>query len=344
MVSQVPVSIGFNNKTGGPRISSTGDTKIVTHRELVAVVAGTTNFTVFSAPINPGVYNTFPWLSTEALTYEMYRWEFLGFEYEPSSSTSNSGVVMMAIDFDAHDAVPESEQQFMNLCDAVEGPTWGAISYVTSRINFDRQFPNKFVRVNDSVPNTDIHSYDVGNFMYATLGQTVTTNIGRIFANYRCAFMIPNLPTLASRGTYCLDLYNPAGVTVAYPLSNTSYPLINNGNLYSYLFASGVTSGGSLELGIYGTSPGEYYRVECKWIGTGFVSNPTLVPFDTSCSTVTNNEGWSSLSGTTNAMVVTIVKANLTYILLSLTAMTTITTCSYVSVSCYGLAHATTFA
>jgi len=317
-------------------VRGNGNSKTVTHRELLAVVAGSDAFTIFSGEINPGIYGSFPWLSNEALTYEMYSWRFLGYEYEPSCSTTSTGVVMLAVEFDPTDPLPENENGFMNLCDAVQGPVWSECKYVCNPMNLSRQYKNKYVRFG-TVPSSDIHSYDCGKFMYATIGQANTTVIGRIFSRYSCEFYIPNLPSLAERGTYVFDLFNNSQVTATNPLGQDIYPLVHNGNL-----AVLNQGGGALKFSVLGIVPGEYYRITLKHIGVGIVGTVTMTP-DIGWVTVPNNEGWVVTNGTTNHLSQIVLKSVSTGGSVIMTQFTSITSCAYVSINVYGLAQSTDF-
>jgi len=286
MVEQAPVTIGFTNRSSAPKVTGNGSTKTVVHRELIATIAGGTGLSVIVSDLNPGLFLTFPWLSNEALTYEMYRWNYLEFDYEPSTSTSSKGTVMIAIDFDADDAPPTTENEIMNHTDAVAGPSWANIKYITSTINFNRQFPNKFVRLGElDTQKVDVHAYDLGKLLIATIGQSDTTVIGRIYVSYSVTFMIPALPTQGERGTYALDFWSNSltSATNYFGIAGSfDYPPYQNGNL--------TVQAVGKQLWIIGTQPGEVYlviwRVSAATItgtpsqtGTGYVNVATLTQF-----------------------------------------------------------------
>ena len=66
-----------------PQFSKTHATNIVSHREYLGDINGTTAFTNTTYPLNPGVSQTFPWLSTIAASYQQYKFHGLIFEFRP---------------------------------------------------------------------------------------------------------------------------------------------------------------------------------------------------------------------------------------------------------------------
>ena len=63
-----------------------GQSIVVRHREFLAEIKGTTTFTVAgSYPINPGMAQTFPWLSDIAKNFQQYRIRGMVFHYVPTS-------------------------------------------------------------------------------------------------------------------------------------------------------------------------------------------------------------------------------------------------------------------
>lgn len=95
---------------------------IVRHREFIADVKATQSFTLKSYLIQPGIDDTFPWLSQIANSYEQYKLRGVIFEFKSTSSdallsTSTStalGSVSMSTDYDVADLPPTSKKQMLN--------------------------------------------------------------------------------------------------------------------------------------------------------------------------------------------------------------------------------------
>jgi len=299
LIEQAPVQIGFTNKSQAPKISGNGSTKTVVHRELISTLAGSTAFSVITAELNPGLYSSFPWLSNEAITYEMYHWNFLRFIYEPATSTSTTGMVMIAIDFDSLDDSPVNENEVMNHCDAVSGPSWASVNYIVSKVNFDRQFPNKFVRLGTQPEFSDIHSYDLGKFIVATVGQPNTNTIGRIYAEYSVTFMIPALPAQGERGTYDYAEWGPTGVVTAARFGTSLYPTYEVGNLSVQI---GSTNSGWSDLTIFGIQPGAKFMLQWRLVGGTVATAPTVTCPAGSSLVISTYMTYSAITGATDLL------------------------------------------
>lgn len=62
--------------------------------------------TGFNYVANPGNVNAFPWLSAIALRFDQFRFKSLKYIVESNSSTSNSGWVIAAVDYNPNDTMP----------------------------------------------------------------------------------------------------------------------------------------------------------------------------------------------------------------------------------------------
>lgn len=176
------------------------------HREFVADILSSSEFTATTYPLNPGNPNLFPWMSKIASLYEEY--EFLGviFEYRPTSATavgttsSGMGVVLMATDYDCYDSNFTSKR-------AME-----AAEYSSSAVPYQ-----KFIHPIECDPKRNVlrSAYIVpgittassapgdqrmsvhGNFTIATEGQPNAGNrIGELWISYHIRLSRPVLEPL----------------------------------------------------------------------------------------------------------------------------------------------------
>lgn len=107
-----------------PQIVNSVDTGsvIVRHREYLGDILASTDFSVQSFMINPGLSSTFPWLSSMANSFEQYRLRGMLFEFNSTSSdsilsaaTSTAlGTVIMQTDYDVADNPPVSKREMLN--------------------------------------------------------------------------------------------------------------------------------------------------------------------------------------------------------------------------------------
>lgn len=94
----------------GP-VPSFGPSSIrIQHKEYLGDLLGSTNFTLSSYAINPGMQASFPWLSSLASNFEQYHFNGLVFQFVSTSadalnSTNTAlGKLIMATDYNALDA------------------------------------------------------------------------------------------------------------------------------------------------------------------------------------------------------------------------------------------------
>ena len=179
---------------------SGGDGFEMTHEEFLGNVTGSTSFNLTSYPINPGMSDTFPWLSTVAVNFEEYDITGLVFRYKPSSgsavsSTSSAlGVVIMATDYDALNPSFSNKQQMESYEFSTSTvPFNGCIHPVECARN--RNVLNSlYIRSGDPPAGSDLRMYDMGNFQIATEGMQSSYVIGELWVVYRLRLRKPRLP------------------------------------------------------------------------------------------------------------------------------------------------------
>lgn len=165
-----------------PVIQSAGDETgalRITHREYIGDIfapptATVSDFTVQSFPLNPGLEQTFPWLSQIAQNYEEYELEQCVFEFVSTVQDINSangqvGTIITATQYNA------------SRPDFTDKPAMAAYAHSVSGKSTDNQNhgvecdPNKlsgsegkFVRANPVMTGEDLKTYDHGRFQLAT--------------------------------------------------------------------------------------------------------------------------------------------------------------------------------
>jgi hypothetical protein len=178
MVGSRPSYNVLTNGTQIPKFSSTHATNIVCHREYLGDISGTVSFTNTAYPLNPGMFQTFPWLATQAQGYQEYKFHGLIFEFRPLitdfASTGLPGVIVMSTNYNADVPNYVNKQQMENAEFAVSTkPTMALIH----GIECDMQqtiLPQRYVRSGTVSSGQDLRLYDYGNFQFATQGNTST--------------------------------------------------------------------------------------------------------------------------------------------------------------------------
>jgi len=197
-VSKAPVSINVVTKNVPARFRQVRGGFIVTHKEYIGEL--TTNgvgFAATSYSINPGLSGSFPWLSSIANRFESYLFDDLRYIYEPVCNTTTNGSVMMAIDYDAADPTPSSKAALMSYANATRVSPWARTVFDARRSDLRKFGVQRYVRGTTAPTNTDIKTYDIGNFFAATQGTAAgqAASLGEIYVEYSVRFMTPQIST-----------------------------------------------------------------------------------------------------------------------------------------------------
>lgn len=202
----MPLSSGVPFSNNGPMISMTKNATRIHHTELIGTISGSQNFTVQrTIQLNPGLATSFPWLSTQAQSWEQYRFSSLNVHYISRSAATAAGSIMLVPDYDVLDAPPSSEIIAMSYKDARDENVWRSFAI---RLDQRAMFPTgnrKYVRLG-LVSNADLKTYDVAALNVCTIGTIDnTTSIGKIYLEYTVEFFVPQVNTPAM---------NPKNVTI----------------------------------------------------------------------------------------------------------------------------------
>lgn len=193
---QVSVAAAYSTgqSSRAPIITMTRDKCRIRHRELVASVTGSAAFTTgITLPINPGLANSFPWLSVTAPAWEQYDFIALKYCYYTRTGSNTPGSVMMYVDYDAADAAPASEQIASSYEGVAEDAPWKDIMCVARRQSMIASQKHHYVRSGALAPNLDIKTYDVGTFFLSTVDGTAVP-WGKLWVEYDVEFTLPQLP------------------------------------------------------------------------------------------------------------------------------------------------------
>lgn len=179
-------------RTNEPKIASKPGSTRIRHRELLATVNGTAgSFAVAgSYVINPGLAASFPWLSTQAASWEQYRFHRLAFEFVTRSSTSAVGSVILAPDYDSLDAPPSSELVATSYRDATEDAPWKDQICLLDSSALQPIGPRKYIR-SGAIPLSDLKTYD-GGILHACVAENgATTGLGKLWVEYDVELFVP---------------------------------------------------------------------------------------------------------------------------------------------------------
>jgi hypothetical protein len=197
-VQKAPVAIGMTTTMQGPKqMQREGGGVRIVHSEMIQslTVVSSETFPVALKRfrMNPGSQKTFRWLSNVASSFEMYKFHKLRFRYVPRCPSDQSGFIISAIDYDAADNAPQSENLLSTYMGAVESNIWQGQQLNADPRAMNRLYKNHVVMDDGRFDTSaqDEKTIDVGQcFIYA---ETTAASIsaGKIWVDYDVELSIP---------------------------------------------------------------------------------------------------------------------------------------------------------
>jgi hypothetical protein len=250
----------------------------IVHRELVLSVFGTKAFTVSKTlQLNPGISDTFPWLSGQAFLWEEYKFHKCDLKYYTRTGSGTSGSLILAPDYDAADAAPTSEQTASSFEDVAEDAVWKNIVCHLRPSSMDGMVKRHYTRSGPLAANLDIKTYDVGNCFVCTVDGTDGDGWGKLWIEYDVEFFVPQLPSGGSP-------FNNGGRILSGPFGSTTAANPMGTVPVSSQLCKGCHIDGASLLTI--DNPGNYLATFDS-TGVGLTANSVFAALDPSAGTVT---------------------------------------------------------
>lgn len=172
----------------------------VEHREMIRNVLSSTDFTLFALNINPGLQETFPWLSRIAQNFEMYRMNGCIFEWVTNSgdalTATNTalGKVIMATDYNVLDSNFTSDQQMYATEFSNSGKPSMNLIHAVECAPAENPLKLNYIRSGTVEPGADPRLYDLGKFQLAVSGcQSAGNQLGELWVSYDVSLCKPSL-------------------------------------------------------------------------------------------------------------------------------------------------------
>lgn len=186
---------------GIPRVQNSTNGVIVRHKEFLTDVPSSINFTSTVFALNPGMDDSFPWLSRVAQNFEEWLPRGILVEYRTTSSDTllaanpALGSVIIATQYNSANPDFVNKQQMENYEGAIScKPSVSMIHQVETKKSQNVQ-GEYYVRVEAPPANTDIRMYDLGKVQVATVGSQANFNIiGEIWISYEVELRKPKIP------------------------------------------------------------------------------------------------------------------------------------------------------
>lgn len=209
----VKKNVFLEETNGPPRVVNRGHEFVFRHREfLTDVYSGTgpangvSGFNVQTFPINPGQFNTFPWLSRIAAQFEQYRIEGMVFEYKSMFSdavvTANGalGNIILATEYNAGQPPFQSKQAMENYEYAQSCKPSCSVLHPIECARKLSVLTEQYIRTGAVPAGEDEKTYDFGDFQIATTGIPLgaagaAVNLGELWVSYQFVFLKPKIPT-----------------------------------------------------------------------------------------------------------------------------------------------------
>jgi len=260
-----------------PTFTSAGDGVRICHREYITDVITSTvagQFNLTSYIVNPGLTNTFPWLSSVAPNFEEYQFKGLVFEFRTTSGSISTnqalGTVILASNYDVVDPNFSTKQQMESYEYSVSGVPSANLLHPLECDPALRPLNTQYVR-STAVTTGGQQMYDFANMQVATIGTSAASvNLGELWVTYDVVLRKPKVDINAYAYTHIQGLLNLCNS--AYPFSgvNANSPTILANNIPGlYLSTDGTTNGKAIVLSVPG-----YYMYSLVYAGVGITGNP----------------------------------------------------------------------
>jgi hypothetical protein len=260
-----PAAASRANRTREPRFARRSkDSMTIEHSEMVAVVNGTAAFTATTLAMQPGDVTVFPWLASQSIGWEKYRWDYLTVRYETRTGTNVPGSLMLVADYDPADGPPTSEVAASTYHGTVDDAPWKE-----NILRMDmRRSKELFLRFGPLAANLDIKTYDFAKLFICTADGTAV-NWGKVFIDYKITLI--NTQVLQANLNAGGSIYSDfAGQTPA-NIYGTA-PTVANGSLINT-----VNVGGVGRIFLTGLLVGAEYVITTLVAGTGLTTVNTVI-------------------------------------------------------------------
>jgi len=189
-------ALAYGMQTSFQNHKKASGTPILRRSECIGDVYGSTGFATKSYSINPGLADSFPWLSIMAKDWQQYRFSRLIVRFVTRVSANTKGSVILSPEYNVNDGPPLTENEARNTQDSVEGNCWAEIS-----VSLDCKAMFAFglrKQIRTSNIGADLSTYDAVLLTVATIGLPDNSVIGQLWLDYDVEFFVPQ-STLSTR-------------------------------------------------------------------------------------------------------------------------------------------------
>jgi len=257
---------------------------IVRHREYLMDISATTVFTVETLPINPGMVQTFPWLSAIAQHFEQYKMRGLLFEFKSlssdsvlSSATSSAlGSVVMATQYNVLNPVFPDKFTMENYEFANSSKPSIGFLHPVECARSGTPISELFIRSGNPFAGSDLRLYDLGTFNIATVGMQAASGVaGELWCTYEIELLKPRISSEIDVSEYVDHFLLSTSATNANPFTaavrSSTSTLGGTVNGATYTFPPQITDG--LYLAVFSAVGGSTSVTGPTWALTNCLAN-----------------------------------------------------------------------
>ncbi|QMW68802.1 capsid protein [Crucivirus-324] len=235
-----------------------GGACIISHREYLGDIISNSVANTFHSQnfsINPGLANTFPWLSQLATNFTQFRIMGMAFEFRSMSadalnSTNTAlGQVIIATNYDPASPAFSSKAEMENSAYAQSIKPSSSVLHLIECDTSTMPVSEMYVRSGDIPTGTDIRFYDLGTTTVATNGfQGTSVNAGELWVTYQVLLLKPKIVDGLGEDVSYWAGYFAGGITNALPLGTNDPVLPSDPNTNS--LAVDFPTSGIIDIGV----------------------------------------------------------------------------------------------
>ncbi len=172
--------------------------------ERIMTITGKTSFGIVdSLRVNPGLPETFPWLSGLANLFEKYKFHRLVFRFKNLKGTSSAGNILLSFDYDTLDSAPTSAIEMTQSTIYVDGAPWRVFELEIPV----GDLPYLYTR-SGNVASSDLKTYDIGRLHIGAEGCADTTDHGYLEVEYHVSLKDKQPLTSGNVGSGDIAVFN----------------------------------------------------------------------------------------------------------------------------------------
>jgi len=218
-----------------PKVGSSQDKGIkYTHQEFLGDVTGSADWELTQFHVNPGLPESFPWLSGLAGNFQKYRIDGLVFYLRSTSSVAIAsssdlglGTVLGGYQYNVYDKAPSSKVDFLALSGALSGKPSEDHIYPMECDRSKNVFGNLLVRTVGVAD--DLQKYDHAIFNLATVGFPGEYYLGELWVSYNITLMAPKVENISN---YLTTICATNGTVNARPFVGVATAQISGGGYW----------------------------------------------------------------------------------------------------------------